>query len=127
MAEMSDLELVRLCAEAMGLYLLPAYPKGHLLYNPNHDRGGFMWSGEIDGEGCYFIQSGAYDPLHDDAQAMALVKKMSLCISAPQSYEVSGPKWGVGQDHKLSTWGPDLNRAIVECVAKMQAAKRDAA
>ena len=59
-------------------------------------------------------------PLHDDAQAMALVKKFRLNIHAHDE------QW------KVEEWGDDgamalhetLNRAICECVAKMQAAKK---
>ena len=46
---MTDLELTKLCAEAMGIEISPV----------RHGDGDFS----------------LYDPLHDDAQAMALVKK----------------------------------------------------
>lgn len=35
---MNDLEITRLCAEAMGLYLLPAYRKGTILYREGYPR-----------------------------------------------------------------------------------------
>lgn len=121
---MTDIEMTKLCAEAMGLYLLPAYPKGHLLYNPNHDRGGLMWSGEVDGQGCYFIQGGAYDPLHNDEQAMALVKKLGLTVDPAQDEPpfdwrvvvAIGGDW----DNQAAGESDNLNRAIVQCVAKLQ-------
>lgn len=87
---MSDLELTRLCAEAMN------YPPG------------------------------SYDPLYDDAQAMTLVKALHLTIDRPNEngdwfatyyYDDTdkNPRCGVSKD---------LNRAIAQCVAKMQQAKR---
>ena len=59
-----------------------------------------------------------YDPLHDDAQAMALVKKLNLSI-----YETNADgEWCVFQigTNELDTTNSDLNRAICECVAKME-------
>ena len=62
MTTLTDLEIVRLCAEAMGLT---------------------SWqSGE-----------GRYDPLHDDAQAMELMKRLGLSISGPP------PRWTLGRLH----------------------------
>lgn len=94
---MTDLEMTKACAEAMGIGVedsfgkLAAYAKcdGHLVQ-------------EI------------YDPLHDDAQAMALVKRLKLTIAR----EHHGDRWGVGKPWP-ETMNTDLNRAIVECVAKM--------
>ena len=54
---MTDLEITRLCAEAMGLG-----------WQDDRTDGGITAQ-----EGTYNYK---YDPLHDDAQAMALVKKM---------------------------------------------------
>lgn len=94
---MDDLTITRLCAEAMG------WPKGAVCH-PD--------SLILDGD------TKKYNPLHDDAQAMALVKKLRLSI------DVFG-KWMV-QDKK-GNYAPalshDLNRAICECVAKMQQSK----
>lgn len=64
-----------------------------------------------------------YDPLHDDAQAMALVKRFVLCIQPPQF--VRNKQWHVWSDHfakgasTASGNSTDLNRAIVECVARL--------
>ena len=104
---MTDLEMTKLCAEAMGLkeasHYDPRTPKVHepaILYS---DRGGF----EI------------FDPLHEDAQAMALVKKFRLTIGY---FREIG--WGATAElADVHFYGTDLNRAIVECVAKMQEAK----
>jgi hypothetical protein len=73
------------------------------------------------------LRNKLYDPLHDDAQAMALVKKFGLDIgefSAP----IGRGDWGVsrsalGWSVDWSGRNSNLNRAIVECVAKMQQAK----
>lgn len=110
---MTDLEMTKLCAEAMSLTLLPAYRKGTILYDEGqHDWNGLMYS--RDGNHL-FIQSGAYDPLHDDAQAMALVKKFDLNLQPDHE------GWCVSDytGDKVETRNADLNRAIVECVAKL--------
>ena len=88
---MSDLEITRLCAEAWGDKHWATYPNDEL-----------QWI--------------EFDPLHDDAQAMALVKKMRIEIATFRD------EWHAGKDMEWS-YGPDLNRAICECVANMQAAK----
>ena len=98
---MTDLEMVRKCAEAMGLEVV-----------------------EIDG--ALYLPSGfeegpRYDPLHDDAQAMALVKKCGLeIIPSVYGWDVWKSRCGGVSSHAEHK---DLNRAIVECVANMQAAK----
>ena len=104
---MTDLEMTRLAAEAIGLDVyVDAY--GDLCL-PNVDH---------DGDNYH------YWPLHDDAQAMALVKKFYLDI---ECYATSS-MWTVLFDDLRSVYKvgplPDLNRAIVECVANMMAAKR---
>lgn len=86
---MDDLTITRLCAEAMG------WPKGAVCH-PD--------SLILDGD------TKKYNPLHDDAQAMALVKKYPAeCIKAI--------------DEELGQTIPNYNRAICECVAKMQQSK----
>ena len=63
-----------------------------------------------------------YDPLHDDAQAMQLVKKLGLGISPMAASELGwGCCWWNGDNVKseIVVQNIDLNRAIVECVAKM--------
>ena len=96
---MTDLELTRLCAEAM------------------FDR--LEWEQRLFN----------YDPLHDDAQAMALVKKFRLLIELNpnilgRQVRVSGSE--IASDippFDKCNYETALNRAICECVAKMQAAK----
>lgn len=101
---MTDLELTKKCAEAMEIDLIAGslHPTGAVYY----------WQRE---------SGDAYDPLNDDAQAMALVKKFDLRIDRNDS-----ENWSVCRDRGSERppeqgWNPDLNRAIVECVAKAQA------
>src|SRR5690348_14421110 len=67
-AKMTDLEITRLCAEAMG-YLVEFAPTE--LPIGIAMKGGGQASEDL------------YDPLHDDAQAMALVKKVPMTIEPP--------------------------------------------
>lgn len=63
---------------------------------------------------------GEWNPLHDDAQAMALMKRFMLDIDA----FVGMAQLGYGDGDRFTSYSDEsLNRAIVECVAKMQAAK----
>jgi len=110
MNSMTDLEMTRLCAEAMGFAQIG-------------ETAGTIWT--LCHGGKYHRDRIAYQPLHDDAQAMALVKKFPISIERDPWMEFSR--------HLVSIWtgkgwmhlhiDTDLNRAIVECVAKMQAAK----
>ena len=91
---MTDLEITRLCAIAYGI--------------------------SVDGMGGILLPLSAFDPLHDDAQAMALVKKFKLDLWWPFS---DAPEWHCADINSKYTHNADLNRAICECVAKMQAEK----
>ena len=99
---MTDLELTKACADAMGDPLI------------KDDDGKLMESG-----GYYFIDSGIYDPLTDDKQAMALVKRLQLAVYWIPDSEGG---WAASYDFgpNVSATNADLNRAIVECVAAMQ-------
>ena len=103
---MTDLEMTRLCAEAMG-HLWSNFEGGKVI--KLHDGDNF---------------SIIYAPLHDDAQAMALVKKMHLYIT-PNVPALDGTGltgWDVRHwDSNEPSVHADFNRAIVECVAEMQA------
>ena len=115
--EMTDLEITKLCAEAMGV-------EAHLVEN----SGLFIFTR---GFGSVALAE-KYDPLHDDAQAMALVKKLDLNI-----IKLDDEWWvhesphicdyiATAEQHDVTDWGAydkDLNRAICECVAKMGEAK----
>ena len=107
---MTDLEITKACAEAMGFSVIDSHGVYGLLCGRELDSG---------------YGEGLFDPLHDDAQAMALVKKFGLNISwGPERFN----EWCVwvivvGQINAVSSQGPNLNRAICECVAKLQKAK----
>lgn len=92
-----DLALAKACAERMGL---------------RYDGGDFT-------DGSIYADYGVYDPLHDDTQAMALVKRFRLDIldmrgawSARFSHDDDGEKWSMAED-------ANLNRAICLCVASI--------
>ena len=112
---MTDLEMTRLCAEAMGLTV--KYRK--TIHNKVSGGGYVLDSLEFYANHRFWL---TYDPLQDDAQAMALVKKFDLQIG---SYPLRPDKWcvwpPVGRTGRA--FSEDLNRAIVECMAKMQSAK----
>jgi hypothetical protein len=107
----ADMGLLRLCAEAMGWTV--------------RAQGTYFIAIDVGRDASYIIGNAnapallVYDPLHDDAQAMALVKRFRLSIGT----EARG--WYLclpGYPHE-ETNNADLNRAIVECVAKMQRSK----
>ena len=102
---MTDLEITRLCAEAM------------------------EWGYELDEHGGYYDSEGSsrsYWPLFDDAQAMALVKKLELGVS-PMAAKVLGWEAICWKENKAEhrVVHESLNRAICECVANMQSATVD--
>ena len=99
---MTDLEMTRLCAEAM--YGDRFLEFGGKILLPN------MRS-----------ESNGYDPLNNNAQAMALVKRFGMEMSRAQTGEWFVRHFLCGSEAIINT---DLNRAIVECVAKMQSAKK---
>ena len=99
---MTDLEITRLCAEALGVHLCDGYDSPKALYTRQDCR-------SIDG---FEVQ---YRPIHDDAQAMALVKKFVTVVLKRREGD-----WSINLHLARSA---DLNRAICECVAKMQQAK----
>lgn len=101
---MTDLEMTKLCAEAMG-------------YSEVHKKGDAVYSKAF-GERV----PGIYWPIEDDAQAMALVRKYRLCLEPVGyrgGYRCAFVPWGNADER-----GSTINRAIVKCVAKMQAAKK---
>lgn len=99
---MSDLEMTKLCAEAMGME------------NPYHPGDTSM--GRIH-------EWNDYDPLRDDAQAMALVKHFRLDLTMVEKVDGRNAGWwrvDAPQPHNITCRHADLNRAICACVAKMQ-------
>ena len=108
---MTDLEMTRLCAEAMELPIGEvAYPDDKIWISCGKDRQGIS---------LFYI----YAPLSDDVQAMVLVKRFR--VHCQYGWDHWGAQPAVAG--AISTQNDDLNRAIVECVAKMQQAKTIAA
>jgi hypothetical protein len=98
---MTDLEATRLCFEAMGLR------QDHTTLRPAYfDSGLGDWGSVVD-----------YDPLNNDAQAMALVKRFNVhCIRKDGQWWAS-PEGGYFTNGQLQD---DLNRAIVYTVAAQE-------
>ena len=96
--EMNDLEITKLCAEAMEL-----------------KDARFSSADRIISD----LGINVYNPLHDDAQAMALVKKFGVTI---ERFHETWHVWP--QDADFTVISESLNSAVCECVVKMQAAKK---
>lgn len=98
-----NFEMTKLCAEAMGIAL------------KTRDGARNTTCGEHDL--LETLQCVAYDPLNDDKQAMALIKRFRPIIDRDEIdfYVTLRPEWQ-GQD-------VSLNRAVVEAVAEMQRGK----
>ena len=101
---MTDLKLTKLCAEAMDLSIQQA---------STMPRKGY-WCWEL---------GRPYNPLHGDAQAMALVKKFGLFCHLNRMAKLY--MWCVKAQGTGNVRNADLNHAIVECIAKMQQAKQE--
>ena len=103
---MDDLTATRLCAEACDREFYEQDGKLLLI-----DQGGGM---------------DRYDPLHDDAQAMALVKRFDLHIGKTlRTPEHPRGMWFVSRTDKHEATSGDLNRAIVMCVAAIRDNNKD--
>lgn len=120
---MTDLELTRKCAEAMGLEIDYSTTGGGGERNTGFDmlgRAVIDWHNGI-----------TFDPLHDDAQAMALAKRFELhifcgTVAQEKAWHVEKLELKVDTvDDRCRAYGPDLNRAIVECVAKIRTGTAD--
>lgn len=114
---MTDIQMTILCAQAMGYGFTEVHFPTVVLTKER--------AGET------------YAPIYDDEQAMALVKKFlgtkienihhsSRATGGPPHKDI--PYWRVfistgvcyGPHHQWVAENKDLNRAVVECVAKMQ-------
>src|SRR3990167_9146744 len=133
---MTDLEIIRLCADAMGITILPSWTyceSRHVRCRTKCQKPkecepmcGECAVAELSFGIGERIKGEYYDPFHDDAQAFALVKKMRIGINAwNPEYQVWIQNRLISEEEsgKSCTFNADLNRAICECVAKMQAAK----
>lgn len=100
---MTDFEKMQKCAVAMGLLNVIQSTDGMGNQKLHIATGPFMRE---------------YDPLHNDEQAMALLKKFPMDVFADRG----NPFWRVrlAADHNVGNGMSDnLNRAIVECVANL--------
>ena|SRR3990167_5641465 len=98
---MTDLEMTAACAEAMDM---------KVRFIPSAQGTPWYYQTQQPYE--------CYDPLHDDAQAMALVKTLQIDVVRRRQTNGDDDVW-----HTWKSESANLNRAIVECVAKMQKAK----
>ncbi len=112
---MTDLEITQLCAKALKLRVIENNDPYLMVYAISQDAGGISFH---------------YDPLHDDVQAMSLIKEFKLyahVLSVDQGHITNtyADTWFVTHhpSNKCSA-NIDLNRAVVECVAKMQQEKQ---
>lgn len=94
---MDDLEITRRCAEKMGL---------------THEILMILESG---------FNGRPYNPLKNDDEAMALVKKFKLtCMAIDSHTNNHNDIWDVSSDESIGLFqNPNLNRAICECVANL--------
>jgi hypothetical protein len=104
---MNDYQIVKLCAEAMG------YKTNQGVIDEN-DRLHIC----LEDKSKFTL----YDPLHDDAQCMALIKRFNLRIDRDRGIPT---KWGVYSKVNFDDiqFDTDLNRAVCLAVARMQAAQ----
>lgn len=101
---MTDLDIVMRCAIRMGYCFLASKAGDILKVRDTSIDSGDQWV--------------IYNPLHDDAQAMALVKKFGLSICYDETAADTHRWESFGKENK-STFAKDLNRAICECVAAL--------
>lgn len=113
--DLSDIEIVRACARAMGLKVSESH--GSLFY-----MAGFAPVYDGEGTDCSGIEiSLEYDPLTDKSQSMELVIALKLTIDVGG---VMGTGWlvrhyGAG----IFAHEKDLLRAICLCAARIQLSK----
>lgn len=113
---MSDYEMTKHCAEALGLgYIRPCEENPRAVeYNADPEESAWM----------------IYCPLDEDAEAMQLVKLYNIVIERERVQSHFGVTLipdrikGKHQTVQVVRHANDLNRAIVECVAKMQAMRK---
>lgn len=112
---MTDYEMTKHCAEVLGLgYVRPCEENPRAVeYNADPNNSAWM----------------IYCPLDDDGEAMQLVKALNIVIERERDPSRFGVTLlpdrlrGKHQPVQVARHAEDLNRAIVECVAKMQVAR----
>lgn len=101
---MTDNEITRRCAEVMGI---------PVMLNPINSEYHVM--GTKGGPIAKYAM-GMYHPLKDTTQAVDIIRRLHLsCISYEPEPDIHW--WKVGNYPEAT--GPDLNRAICECAARM--------
>lgn len=107
---LTDLQLTKLCAEAMG------YMETQLIKTGAYNN--FRFEVRTQGKGWQL-----YDPLHDSAQAFALIERFGLSVWG-HGYVAGDWKyhaeWGHPDDYHALGHGFTHNEAIVRCIAQMQ-------
>ena len=107
---MDDREITRLCAQAMGWHVgklaskVVAYKVNACAIIAGNAQGG----------------ESVYDPLHDDAQCMALVKRFGIGFDPTRGEDFASAAIRDEHGTMLIYCDPSLNRAICLCVANMQ-------
>lgn len=98
-----DSKITRACADAMGIR-----PNADLVRSVNYG---------------YALAHMGYDPLHDDAQAMALQKRFGIATNPLHDgrWEASTYADDMGE---LAIIGADLNHALCELVTHLPAAQQ---
>jgi hypothetical protein len=99
---MNDIELTKACADVSGVLV--------------ELSGGQYW---LKG----YVADRLYDPLHDDAQCFALVKRFKLSIYQHQDLVTVTAYFHDGYRSERNI--NEVNHAIVECVAKLHAAQTE--
>jgi len=98
--DMTDLEMVKRCAEKM-----------EYTYNAQHQQIGLpVWLDRESRNGSGIL-SGEYDPLHDDAQAMA------LGLSFPEQFEAAVCDWA--SMRRCGELNADLKRILCSFIARL--------
>ena len=115
---MTDLEITRACAEAMSLNAVVDERVRSSRRVFIFDVADSVWE-----DSSYHT---LYEPLRNDAQAMALVKKFKLNvgIGSADHARLWSAHWIPQEGKRCVAHSSNLNRAICECIAKMQATKK---
>ena len=109
---MTDLEIVRLCAEAMELQY-------HIANIEDEHE---VWV-RLQPAKPPTIYSYRYDPINDDAQCMALIKRFRLEILWQEEGETVRARYPWSVPDLMTGYYCDINRAVCLAVARMQADK----
>lgn len=110
--DMTDLEMVKRCAEKMG-------------YQWNSSRQEAKWYNSQNGMGGKRMRWKKYDPINNNDQCVELIKHFKIRVMPIISDGYFTDKWRAYRAETVNTSmsefvdGKTLNRAIVECVARL--------